>query len=249
MSLAMILIPALLLYLAIVYRVLVHFKYKDIWRGNGVTVVTTNSNRLTSIVKRVLDIFLVFFLGMAIVWPLIIVVMALSHHAQPTWGIDISVFSGFKIDVDALPGVEFTGLRNPELSGKTAINIDTSNLFAWYLFALVGEIKTIAMLYALVQMRALVISLKNGVSFATENVLRVKKIGIVVIIWNLVNPFLQYFGWGAIIKDISFSNAGIQLYPAFQVNDIGIFIGLMMIVLSGVLQEAVDISKEQELTI
>ena len=51
------------------------------------------------------------------------------------------------------------------------------------------------------------------------------------------------------LNDIAFNVPGIQLFPAFEFNLGGIFAGLAIIVLSGVLREAVSIHQEQELTI
>lgn len=249
MNLSAVLIPAFLCYLALLYCLALRFKLLDVWRGNDTSTVALAGKGLTRLVKRILDILLVFFVAVFLIWPVVIIVMAVAHNSISTWGIDISVFSGFKIDIDALSGVEVSGLRNPELSGKTMVAIDTSNLTAWYLFAIISELSAIAVIYCLVQLRPLVISLKNGLSFAAENAARIKKVGVVVLVWYLTNPFLQYFVWGDIIKEITFSSEGIQLYPAFEVSGIGIIVGLMLILLSGILREASDLSVEQELTI
>jgi hypothetical protein len=244
-----ILVQVSIMYLAILYWLFSRFRIKEIWRDGESTSQSVGSRRLTGFVKRILDVFMLLFSLVIVMWPPVLLVMAISQSIVPTWGIDVSAFAGFKIDINALPGVAFTGLRNPEISGSTLINIDTSNLFAWYFFAGVSELGAIITLYALVQLRALVISLKSGISFTDENARRIKKIGVVVILWNFFNPFLQYFGWGAVIKEITFSTSGIQFYPSFEINTVGIFIGLMLILLSGVLREAAEISREQELTI
>lgn len=111
------------------------------------------------------------------------------------------------------------------------------------------EIGGIVGLYVLVQMRALFESLVNGTNFTPENSGRIKKIGFVVIFWSLINPLLQYFGGQVILREYSLNVPGIQLNPAFELNGMGIFIGLAMIVLSGVLREAASIHRAQQLTI
>ena len=70
-----------------------------------------------------------------------------------------------------------------------------------------------------------------------------------MIIWTAINPLLQYFGGRAILTEFALNVPGIQLSPAFDINGMGIFIGLAMIVLSGVLNEATNIHKDQQLTI
>ena len=166
-----------------------------------------------------------------------------------TWGMDISIFSGFKIDIDALAGVTSEGLRQPQISGKAMINIDTSSLFAWYLFTTMQLVSVLSAFYVVIQLRSMMIALQQGQSFISENALRIKRIGIVIIIWSFLNPLLQYFGWGIVVNEISFSSEAIQLYPAFQMNSMGILMGVLMMVLSGLLKEATGIYKEQELTI
>ena len=244
-----ILIPALLLYVGFIYWLLIRLKYKQIWSGGVQAIASTANNRLTRFVKRVLDFFMILLSTAIVVWPLLLAVMAISQQDIPTWGVDIDIFSGFKIDLNELQGVEASGLRNPELSGKTLITIDTSNLFAWYLYAIISQLTAIVSLYGLVQLRAIVISLLNGISFSHANVERIKKLGVLLIGWNIINPFIQYFGWGSVVNDITFNQPGIQMYPAFEANSVALFIGLMMILLSGILREATSISQEQELTI
>ncbi len=242
------LIPAFIAYIGLVYWLLTRFKIKEIWRANGSAAVETNT-RLTGVVKRILDFFMAVYLIVLIMLLPVAVVMAISQNSNPTWGIDIVAFASFYIDINLLDGVDVTGLRHPEISGKTSINIDTSNLFAWYLFMFSQGIAALTGLYGVIQLRAIVISLRSGLSFNPENSKRIKKLGLVIIAWSLFNPFLQYFGWGKVIQEISFSSSAIQLTPAFQLNAGALFIGIMMLLLSGVLQEAAVISKEQELTI
>jgi hypothetical protein len=72
------------------------------------------------------------------------------------------------------------------------LNIDTSSLRALYLFTAITEIGGIVGLYVLIQLRALFASLVNGSSFTLENSGRIRKVGIAVIAWALINSLLQY---------------------------------------------------------
>ena len=248
MSLSFILITSFLIYAAIIYWLSTLVKFKEIWRG--VDVVDTYSNTpLARIAKYLLDAFLIFLLVIAVFWPVFFVVMAISQQGNPNWGIDIGIFSGLKIDVGALTNVEFTGLRNPEITGKTVLQVDTSNFPAWCLFAIQSQISVMVAIYVIVLLRSLLMSLRGGNSFSIENSLRIRKIGFVLILWNLIYPMIQYYGWGMVVNTISFSSEGIRLYPAFEVNGVAIFSGLMLLVLSGVLREAADMKKEQQLTV
>jgi hypothetical protein len=213
---------------------------------------TAPHNPTTQVVKRILDFFRVLALAALILWPLFVVVMTLGQSSHPeTWGVDIGVFSRFIIDLSAFAGgvTESAGVREPLISGKAVLNIDTSSLQALYLFTVVTELGGIVGLYVLLQLRALFASLVSGMSFAPENSGRIKKIGLAVIAWTLINPLLQYFGGKAMLAEYSLNVPGIQLSPAFELNGLGIFIGLAMIVLSSVLNEAASMHKFQQLTI
>jgi len=241
-----ILLPAFLIYATSIYWLLNHHQFKTIWDG-GLQTVSSRNNRLTHFVKRVLDVFLVCILIIIILWLPALVLMGISQ--TPTWGIDIAVFAGFDIDLKELSGIAYEGLRHPEISGKTMIKLDTSNLYAWYMFAIVQQVSAAISFYVLIQIRAVVISLMKGLSFESENGNRIKRIGLVVVAWNIVIPFFQYFGWGSVIEQITIGSDAIQLYPAFELNPLGILIGLLLYLLSGMMQEAAAMRAEQELTI
>lgn len=213
---------------------------------------TATKNPLTRVVKRILDFFRVFVFVVLILVPLVVIVMTIGQFSHPeTWGVDIGVFSRFIIDLSAFAGdvAESAGVRDPMISGQAVINIDTSSLYALYVFAAISEIGGIIVLYSVIQMRALFASLVSGMSFTPENSGRIKKVGLVVIFGALISPLLQYFGGRAMLTEYSLNVPGIQLSPAFELNFTGIFIGLVLIVLSGVLNEAASIYKAQQLTI
>jgi len=247
MNTLIIVIFAGVLYAVVVYWLLVQLKFKALWQSGDSTAVS--NARLTTTVKHVLDFFLILCLCLIIMWLPFMVVMTISQIDNPSWGFDIVAYSGFKIDVSALAGVEFTGLRIPEISGKTSVSLDTSNLFAFYLFASSQLLSAIMVLYGVIQLRAIILSLRSGLSFTLENSQRIKKIGYVILLWNLVNPLFQYYAWGSVIKEVSFSTKGIQLYPAFEANAGGILLAMLLIILSGILREAAELNKEHELTI
>jgi len=244
----LILLPALLIYAASIYWLLKLFNFKAVWHG-GLQAASNQNSRLTQFVKRILDVFLVFILTILILWLPVIVVMGISQTQMPSWGIDIAVYAGFNIDLNQLPGIAYEGLRHPEIGGKTMLNLDTSNLYAWYMFAIFQQVSAAISFYVLIQIRAVVISLMKGLSFDSENENRIKRIGLVVVAWNVVMPFFQYFGWGSVIEQVAIGSSGIQLYPSFEISPLGILIGLLLYLLSGIMREASAMRAEQELTI
>lgn len=207
---------------------------------------------LTRIVKRILDVFRVLAIAGLILWPMFVLAATIGQSSHPeSWGVDIGVFSRLIIDLNAYAGgvLESAGVRDPVISATAVLSIDTSSLRALYLFTALTEIGGIVGLYVLIQLRALFASLESGISFTPENSGRIKNTGIVVIIWTAINPLLQYFGGRAILAEYSLNVPGIQLSPAFSINGMGILIGLAMIVLAGVLNEAASMHKAQQLTI
>ncbi len=239
----------LLVYAGLIIWLFKQLKFKQIWQGPTSHNTGAIKSPLTLFVKRTLDFFLILFLLISLAIPVIAVVMAISQSDVPTWGIDIGIFSGFKLNLAEMSGVEAMGVRNQEFSGKGLVSIDTSNLYAWYLFVVISQISALVALYVTNQLRNMVFSLLSNTPFNNENPQRIKKIGIVIIIWNIINPLVQYFGWGSVVNDITFNNTGIQLYPAFEVNVIAVLIGLMLLLLSGLLKEAKILKEDQELTI
>ncbi len=205
--------------------------------------------RLAGMVRRILSLAHFLFFFAVIIWPPIYLIMTMSQTGQSGWGADIGVFSGFKFDLSLLPNLEASGLREQVFGGKTLLNIDTSNGFAWHLFAVSTYMKALISFYVVLQLRNIFVSLGNGEVFTRINTTRVKKIALAILASQLAAPLLQYFGWGAVLKDISFNTQAIQLYPAYELNLLGIFTGLALLVLSGVINEAVQMRDEQRLTI
>ena len=213
---------------------------------------TETKSPLARVVKRILDFVRVLVFISLILWPLMAIVMTIGHSSQPdTWGVDIGVFSSFDIDLSEFPAdmTRSGGVRDPKIDGKGVLNIDTSSLSALYLFVVMMEIGGIVGFYMLLQIRAVFASLAAGDNFESKNSARIKKIGYIAIGWALLNPLLQYFGGQAILREYSLDVPGVVLRPAFELNGGAIFIGLALIVLSGVLNEAARINESHQLTI
>jgi hypothetical protein len=182
-------------------------------------------------------------------WLPLVVVITISQLNQPEWGLDVAVYSGFRVDLDQLPSVQANGLREAVISGKTMLDIDSSDQLAWFLFAATNFAAAIIVLYVLLQLRNIFVLLSQGDTFSPGNVSRLRRVGFTVIGAYVVAPLVQYFGWGAVVDGISFGTPGIELYRSFELSPAGIMIGLGVLVLAGVISEAAELREEQRLTV
>ena len=213
----------------------------------------TQKNKLTILVKRFLDVLRILFMAVAIVWPIAVLVVGLTIPSDPEQRqTDVNVFLNFHINSETStelvtsPGIE----GEPLLKGRGDVKINnTRGQLSWYLSGAISEVLLFIFLYGLLTMRKLFISLAEGATFTPENVERIRKVGYVFIGYHIVSPLLQYFGSRITLQDIAFNVPGIHLYPAFELNIGGVFAGLAIIVLSGVIREAVNMHQEQSLTI
>ena len=210
-------------------------------------------NKLTILVKRFLDLTRILFLALAVIWPVFILVGGISISADPEkHKPDVNIFLKFRVNTEAITKLPTRAENKGELllSGRGEVRLNnTRSQLSWYLSSAILEIMLFFFLYGLLKMRKLFTSLAEGNTFTQKNAERIRKIGYAFIGYHTVYPVLQYFGSRIMLGDIALNVPGIQLYPAFELNIGGVFAGLAIIVLSGVLREAVSIHQEQELTI
>jgi hypothetical protein len=211
---------------------------------------TAREKRLTKVVDRGLRIFWVIFVGLAIVWPIVAIGVGsgLLFDSELRY---VEVFLGFKIFPDASVGLaaDSTGTLHEIIRGKNKVQVNTSSLFAWHLAAVFAELSLFIFLYGLYQLRSLFASLVKDMSFTEENAVRIKRVGLVLIGWQIFAPFMQYISGQIMLNEIGLAIQGVQLYPALEINVAGLFVGLAVMVLSGVLREAAGMHEEQSLTI
>jgi len=214
---------------------------------------TSQQKKLTLLVRHFLNLTWYMFIFFAVAWPVIVMVVGLSISADPAERhTDISVFSAFKINSDVSTELAKSTLDGKALllSGRGDLKIEnTRSLLSWYLFGTISQVMLFIFLLGLWQMRRLFNSLAIGDTFTEKNAEHVRMLAYVVIAWNVILPALQYFGGRLMLGDIAFNIPGIQLYPSFELDIGGIFVGLAILVLSGVLREAVSIKQDQALTI
>lgn len=213
----------------------------------------TQQKKLTVLVKRFLDVLRVLFLGVAVIWPITVMVIGLSIPSDPEQRhTDLNYFLHFRInsDVSTEQAIESANEARLLLSGSGEVKLEnTHSRSSWYLSGAISEVLLFIFLYGLLTMRKLFASLVEGSTFTEENAERLRNIGYTLIGWHIVSPLLQYFGSRYMLNEIAFNVPGIQLYPGFEFNIGGLFAGFAIIVLSGVLREATRIHHDQSLTI
>lgn len=206
--------------------------------------------RLSRLIGKILSFLHYLFLFIVISLPPYYLYATLVKVFSPEYGsYTIFVYSGFKLDFSLLPAIEASGLAQEKISGRTWLNMDASGHFIWHIYSLSRYIMNLIILYIVLQFRFVFASLSIGEAFTSINASRLKKIALVVIAWNVAVPLLQYLGWGAVLKEISINTQAIQLHPVFEPNIRAVLIGLALLVLSGVINEAVKMRDEQRLTI
>jgi len=213
----------------------------------------TQQKKLTVLVKRFLDVLWFLFLGVAVIWPITVMVVGLSIPSDPEQRhTDLNFFLHFRINSD-VPTEQLADSANESvllLSGRGDVKLEnTLGRSSWYLSGTITEVLLFIFLYGLRTMRRLFISLTAGSTFTEENAERLRKIGYTFIGWHIVSPVFQYFGSRYMLNEIAFNAPGIQLYPGFEFNIGGLFAGFAIIVLSGILREATRIHHDQSLTI
>ncbi len=211
---------------------------------------SASSYRLARTIRRILGFFhyLVFYIVM--IAPVIfLMTMVTAYYPNAEWGNYIYLYSGFKLDLSLLPTLETSGLLGQEISGNALMKIKTSSLFSWQLFLIMIYLRGLYVLFIVLQLRHIFLSLSIGEAFTSANASRLKKIAVVILAWHVATPILGYFSWGAMLERISFNTQALKLDPVIFPDLIGIFIGVTLLVLSGVINEAVKMHDEQRLTI
>ncbi len=214
-------------------------------------------NKLANWVKRILDIAWFVSIGSLIIWPIAVFIIGYSIPEDPNERhTDINFYLNFAVYPDKnfieLPSGKATDLSKVSelVKGKGQIKLNnTKAVSAWYIAGAITEITGLISLFGLWYLRKVFALLAIGDSFNEQTPLYLKKVGYIAIASNIAWSILQYLGGAAIINDVGQHASFIHLSPAIEPNLGGIFIGLAILVLAGILEEAAQIQEEQALTI
>ncbi len=219
---------------------------------NGAVTHPPEGSRLTFFVKRLLDIAWYMSIAGLIIWPIFLLIVGLNIPEDTSQRhTDIHFMLNFEVYPEAYEQMAREVERPSELiqgMGEIKVN-NTKSYLAWYLSGVITEFMGIVGMFALYYMRRIFTRLLQGEPFHVTNTEHIKKLGYVFIVSSFIYPALLYFGGFYILQDIGLHADTIVLSPALQFNWMGIFIGLSLWVLAGVMTEAANMYEEQSLTI
>ena len=204
--------------------------------------------RLARFVHAVLSIAHAFAFIVAIVLPPVWVAMSL---AQPDTldHFSMRLTSNFLLDLSQFPELEATGLSNDTLAGTVQVRATTVNMVQWFLYSVASEAQALLALFVVLHLRNIFATICNGAAFTIGNAQRLKWIGIVLLAAYLLAPAWQYLLWAMVANGIIIDLPGFTLTPVFDPSFRALFLGLVILVLSQVMKEAVQLHDEQRLTI
>ena len=207
-----------------------------------------NSPYLLAItILRVFDFFYDAMLLFVALSPLILITMPFVGPNSEIYGINIS--PNFKLDLTLLLGVEISGLKEQIINGSITLEVIPPNNITWYLYALDFFAEILVSFFILHQLREIFALVSIGEALVYENTMRLKRIGFVILGWSICSPLLQSFLNYLVLKEISINTKAINFIPGITPDLSTVFIGLSLLVLSGVIYDAVKIRNEQRLTI
>ncbi|TNE42427.1 MAG: DUF2975 domain-containing protein [Alphaproteobacteria bacterium] len=197
--------------------------------------------KLTKLASTILGIAWVLGIIAAVTFPIMVVVMT-SGMLDQADDVTVGFFAGFKFFAEA-------ATDTPLLHGHSQIELameDTGGA-AWVL--LIAEIGALIFLYGLWHLRKVFAMLRAGTPFSMEMARHIKMVGVTILVWQVARPLFEYASGALLLSGVDLSIAGLEVYPAFNLSVSGIFVGLAVIILSGVLTEAADLREDQSLTI
>ncbi len=125
----------------------------------------TQQNKLTVLVKRFLPVVWFLFLGVAVIWPITVLVVGISIPSDPQLRhTDVNALLNFRIISEVLTELATTLASEGEIllkgSGDLQLN-NTSSRLGWYVSGADSEVLLFIFLYGLLAMRKLFAALKE----------------------------------------------------------------------------------------
>lgn len=154
------------------------------------------------------------------------------------------------LDLSMLSEIKITGLEQQGLSGIVSLIMPQNNII-WHVYQIMDWVRMLYNCYIVLQLCNIFTAICNGDAFTGVITRGLKKLGILIILWNLASAVIKHYGQRLILKDISVNTEALKLSPYYDLDSFlyGVFIGVALLVLAGVINEAVKIYEEQRLTI
>jgi hypothetical protein len=202
---------------------------------------------LAKVVKGYLDIawFVALFVGLFlfIATPFVIV------GAPRIEDSDIRVAVRFTVDESVLanssPRSEAFVPALVEGNGVLRVKRTSRALWAGFLYSALASLGV--WLIVLHQLRTLFRSVSRGSPFEPANAQRIRRVGWVVVGWQLVVPLAAYSVGRLLVGELTIR--GITLKPPIHFNPDALFLGMAILVLAEIFRQASDLQREQSLTV
>jgi hypothetical protein len=157
--------------------------------------------------------------------------------------------SRFSLDVTQLSAFAISGLPEQTLTGTISMHTVFPDLLIWHLWAILKYVNILIGFYMLTQLHNIFLSLGNKKVFTVANTVLIKKIAVAFITWNVISSFPDIIGWLSVLKNISDKSNAIKFFPLINLNIQAVIIGIILLILSIVMKQAVKMYEEQRLTI
>jgi len=154
------------------------------------------------------------------------------------------------LDLSMQSAIKITGLEQQTLSGMVSL-IMPHNKILWHVYQIMDWLRMLYNCYIVLQLCNIFTAICNGDAFTGVITRGLKKLGILFILWNLASAVIKHYGQRLILKDISVNTEALKLSPYYDLDSFlyWVFIGVALLVLAGVINEAVKMHEEQRLTI
>ncbi|WP_412971722.1 DUF2975 domain-containing protein [Glaciecola sp. MF2-115] len=208
--------------------------------------------RLTQIVKKFMDFFWYLSILSLSAWSVAILVIGLNiPDAASERHTDITFPIAFKVHTSSEPiSLSDEAAISEIMHGQGEVKLNnTQSHKAWYVSNFIIVVMGLVSLVGIWLGRKILTNLALKQPFHDENPGLIRNLGLVFIIWNILNPFAVYLGGMVIISDVGQLAADVELSPAFSINMLGLFTGVTILVIAQVIKEAARIQYEQSLTI
>lgn len=220
--------------------------------SNTPTASGENTFRLTAVVKRLVDFFWFFSIGVTLIWTVAVIIIGFNIPENPSdRHTDINFLFDFRVFSEPVVGTKDNLSNISEvIQGQSELKLNnTQSHSAWYIANTITIGMGVLSIIGLFYLRKIFQNLNDGEPFAHSNHHYIQKLGIVFIVWNIIFPLITYLGGLSILDDVGHHSDYIQLSPAIAINLNGLFAGVAIIVLAQIIKEAATINDDQSLTI